>query len=83
MCGTGARQLGLFDRRPRQDEVRDRVFLTEPQDERRIHHDRIYPVKRNAATHGLVWLLGELIDGRSGSAGRAGTWGNVPPRSKT
>jgi aspartate racemase len=62
VCSTGARQLGLFDRHPRWDEVRDRVILADPDDQRRIHHDLIYPVKRNAGMDGLVRLLDELID---------------------
>lgn len=62
VCSTGTRQLGLFDRHPRWDEVRGRVILANPQDQRRIHHDLIYPVKRNAGMDGLVRLLDGLID---------------------
>lgn len=62
VSSTGARQLGLFDRHPRWDEVRDRVILADPGDQRRIHHDLIYPVKRNAGMDGLVRMLDELID---------------------
>jgi aspartate racemase len=62
VSSTGARQLGLFDRHPRWDEVRDRVILADPDDQRRIHHDLIYPVKRNAGMDGLVRMLDELID---------------------
>lgn len=61
VCSTGARQLGLLDRHPRWNEVRDRVILPDPDDQRRIHHDLIYPVKRNAGMDGLVRLLDELI----------------------
>ncbi|HEY0018336.1 MAG TPA: aspartate/glutamate racemase family protein [Longimicrobium sp.] len=62
VCSTGTRQLGLFDRHPRWDEVRGRVILADPDDQRRIHHDLIYPVKRNAGMDGLVRMLDELID---------------------
>jgi aspartate racemase len=62
VCSTGARQLGLFDRHPRWDEVRGRVILPDAEDQRRIHHDLIYPVKRNAGMAGLLGLLDELID---------------------
>lgn len=68
VCSTGARTLGLFDRHPRWDEVRGRVILADPEDQRRIHHDLIYPVKRNAGMHGLVRMLDELI-GRYGADG--------------
>lgn len=62
VCSTGTRQLGLFDRHPRWDEVRDRVVLADAGDQRRMHHDLIYPVKRNAGMDGLVRLLDALVD---------------------
>lgn len=62
VCTTGTRQLGLFDRHPCWDEVRDRVILANPEDQRRMHHDLIYPVKRNAGMDGLVRQMDELID---------------------
>lgn len=62
VCSTGTRQLSLFDRHPRWDEVRDRVILPDPDDQRRIHHDVIYPIKRNAGMDGLARQLDGLID---------------------
>lgn len=62
VCSTGTRRLGLFDRHPRWDAVRDRVILADSDDQRRIHHDLIYPVKRNAGMNGLVRLLDALVD---------------------
>jgi aspartate racemase len=62
VCSTGTRQLGLLERHPRWDEVRDRVVLADPGDQRRMHDDLIYPVKRNAGMDGLARLLDELMD---------------------
>lgn len=62
VCTTATRRLGLFDGHPRWPEVRDRVILADPDDQHRMHHDLIYPVKRNADLDSLVRMLDGFLE---------------------
>lgn len=62
ICSTGSRQLELFTRHPQWMRAEPFIVLPDEDDQRRIHRDLIYPIKKNPDLHTLCLLLERLLE---------------------
>jgi aspartate racemase len=58
---VGARKLGVYERHARWNEVKDRIVLPDEKDQRLIHDEVIYQVKRNRDIIDLAPVLESLL----------------------
>lgn len=62
LCTTGTRRLRLFEQHPRRKLFAARLVLPDDEDQERIHHDFIYPLKRNPDLRALTPVLEPMLD---------------------
>lgn len=61
ISSSGTRKLGLFENHSRWQSLKQHVVLPDEEDQRRIHYDLIYPIKRNPDLSELTPLLESLL----------------------
>lgn len=62
ICSTGTQRLRLFQNHSRWDELKDQIILPGEDDQHTIHHDLIYPIKKNPDVSGLIPLLQSMLE---------------------
>ena len=61
ICSSGTREFQLFEKHERWESLKDRIILPNEADQYRIHHDLIYPIKKNPDTRERLPILGALL----------------------
>jgi aspartate racemase len=61
VCSSGTREFQLFERHSRWELFKSRVVLPDEVEQRRIHHDLIYPIKKNPDTRAVFPILEALM----------------------
>lgn len=61
ICSTGTRELRLFEKHSRWECLKSRIILPDDAEQHRIHHDLIYPIKKNPDTRELFPILEALM----------------------
>jgi aspartate racemase len=61
ICTTGTRKLGVFERHVRWEALKDRIVTPGEEDQRVIHDDIIYQIKRNQGVGKVAPVLESLL----------------------
>lgn len=61
ICSSGTREFQLFEKHERWESLKDRIILPNEAEQYRIHHDLIYPIKKNPDTRERLPILGALL----------------------
>lgn len=61
ICSSGTREFQLFEKHERWESLKDRIILPNEAEQHRIHHDFIYPIKKNPDTRERLPILGALL----------------------
>ena len=61
ICSSGTREFQLFEKHERWESLKTRIILPNEAEQYRIHHDLIYPIKKNPDTHERLPILEALL----------------------
>lgn len=61
VCSSGTREFQLFEKHERWEAMKHCFILPHEADQYRIHHDLIYPIKKNPDTRERLPILTELL----------------------
>lgn len=61
ICSNGTRSLELFQRHPQWEKHKSQIVLPDDDDQNRIHHELIYPIKKSPDFGRLKLLLESLL----------------------
>src|SRR6185295_4119879 len=61
ICSSGTREFQLFENHERWEALKNRFILPNEAEQYRIHHDLIYPIKKNPDTRERLPILIELL----------------------
>jgi aspartate racemase len=61
ICSTGTREFQLFEKHSRWESLKSRIILPDEAEQRSIHRDLIYPIKKNPDTRELHPILESLM----------------------
>ena len=61
ICSSGTREFQLFEKHERWESLKTHVILPNEQEQYRIHHDLIYPIKKNPDTRERLPILESLL----------------------
>ncbi|HEY6189999.1 MAG TPA: amino acid racemase [Pyrinomonadaceae bacterium] len=61
VCSSGTWRLGLFQKHPQWRHAAEHIVIPDTDDQKKIHEDIIYPVKRNVEIGALAPLLESLM----------------------
>jgi aspartate racemase len=61
ICSSGTREFQLFEQHERWESLQGRIILPDEAEQYRIHHDLIYPIKKNPDTRERLPILEALL----------------------
>lgn len=61
ICSSGTREFRLFEKHDRWESLKHRIILPDDAEQYRIHHDLIYPIKKNPDTRERLPILEALL----------------------
>lgn len=61
ICSSGTREFQLFENHERWESLKSRIILPNEAEQYRVHHDLIYPIKKNPDTRERLPILTALL----------------------